>query len=212
MRIMTISDEESKYLWDYYDKKKLEGIDLIISCGDLKAEYLSFLATMTKAPVLYVAGNHDVKYQNNPPGGCICIDDKIYVHEGIRILGLGGSMRYHPGPFQYTEKEMRKRVKKIKFALWRNKGFDILVAHAPAFQINDGTDVAHKGFQVFVELIDRYKPRFFLHGHVHLNYGREHKRTDKYNDTFVINSFERYVFDYESDELSSNKHGIANEK
>ena len=212
MRIMTISDEESKYLWDYYEKKKLEGIDLIISCGDLKPEYLSFLATMTKAPVLYVTGNHDAKYLTNPPDGCICIDDKIYVHEGIRILGLGGAMRYHPGPFQYTEKEMKRRASMLWFSLFKNHGFDILVAHAPAYQINDGTDVAHRGFKVFRNLIDKYNPKFFLHGHVHLNYGRDYKRTDKYNNTFIINSFERYVFDYEAEEMSTNKYGISNGK
>ena len=113
MKILAIADVESKYLWDYFEKSKLEGIDLIISCGDLDPRYLSFLATFTSAPVLYVHGNHDDKYERIPPEGCICIDDKIYVHEGVRILGLGGSMRYKPGEHQYTEWEMRRRVFKL---------------------------------------------------------------------------------------------------
>ena len=46
MRILAISDIESKYLWDYFEKSKLDGIDLIISCGDLKRQYLEFLVTM----------------------------------------------------------------------------------------------------------------------------------------------------------------------
>ena len=54
MRILAIADEESKYLWDYFQKEKLEGIDLILSSGDLNPNYLSFLATFTTAPVLYV--------------------------------------------------------------------------------------------------------------------------------------------------------------
>ena len=69
MRILAIADEESPYLWDYFEKSKLEGIDLIISCGDLAPEYLSFLATFTSAPVLYVHGNHDTKYDEHPPSG-----------------------------------------------------------------------------------------------------------------------------------------------
>ena len=109
-RILAIADEESKYLWDYYEEGKLDGIDLIISCGDLDPQYLSFLATFTTAPVLYVHGNHDNKYEKTPPEGCICIDDTIYVYKGIRILGLGGSMRYRDGEYQYTEWDMRKRV------------------------------------------------------------------------------------------------------
>ena len=95
MKILAISDEESKYLWEFFDKSKLKGVDLIISCGDLDPYYLSFLATFSTAPVLYVRGNHDKVYKKIPPDGCICIEDKIYVHEGVRILGLGGSMRYN---------------------------------------------------------------------------------------------------------------------
>ena len=102
MKILAIADEESAYLWDYFEKSKLAGIDLIISCGDLDPRYLSFLATFTSVPILYVHGNHDEKYRQIPPDGCICIDDKIYVHQGVRILGLGGSMRYRPGDRKST--------------------------------------------------------------------------------------------------------------
>ncbi|MCM1496900.1 MAG: metallophosphoesterase [Clostridium sp.] len=197
MKILVLADEESKYLWDYFEQKKLEGIDLIISCGDLKPQYLSFLATYSKAPVLYVHGNHDAVYKTTPPEGCICIDDRIYVHNGIRILGLGGSKKYNYGPFQYSEREMRSRVNKIRLKLLRHKGFDILVTHAPAYQFNDGEDLPHSGFQVFRELLDKYRPKFFLHGHVHLTYSWNQQRECAYNeDTTVINGFERYVFEY----------------
>lgn len=208
MRILVIADEESSYLWDHFEKEKLEGIDLIISCGDLHPHYLSFLTTFTSAPVLYVHGNHDGKYEQVPPEGCICIEDTIYVHEGIRILGLGGSMRYRPGPHQYTEREMQKRVKKLWFQLLRHKGFDILVTHAPAYQLGDGRDLPHQGFRAFIQLIEKYHPRFFLHGHVHLSYGRALKRYDKYQQTHIINGFERFVFDYEADQPSSLRFGI----
>lgn len=204
---MVIADEESAYLWDYFEKSKLEGIDLIISCGDIDPRYLSFLATFTTVPVLYVHGNHDDKYKRIPPDGCICIDDDIYVHEGVRILGLGGSMRYNYGKYQYTEREMRRRIARLRFKLFRQRGFDILVTHAPAYQLNDGRDLPHQGFKSFLELMEKYKPKFFLHGHVHMSYGPQHKRYDKYLDTHVINAYERYVFDFEDEEMSSLKYG-----
>ncbi|MEY8234499.1 metallophosphoesterase [Lachnospiraceae bacterium 66-29] len=197
MKILAVSDEESKYLWEYFDKSKLADIDLIISCGDLDPHYLSFLVTVSSAPVLYVRGNHDDKYETSPPEGCICIEDQIYVHEGVRILGLGGSMRYSSGANQYTEWQMKQRAAKLKFQLFRRRGFDILVTHAPAYQLNDGRDLPHQGFQVFRKLIEKYRPKFFLHGHVHLNYGRNQKRYDKYQDTHIINAFERCVFEFE---------------
>lgn len=199
MRILAIADEESRYLWDFYDKEKLEGIDLILSAGDLDPEYLSFLVTFASGPVLYVRGNHDDKYRWKPPEGCICIEDQIYVYKGIRILGLGGSMRYHPGENQYTEKEMKHRVKKLWFSLLRRRGFDILLTHAPAYQLNDGRDLPHQGFQVFRTLMEKYKPKFFIHGHVHMSYGRQHKRYDKYEETHIINAFERCIFEFEDD-------------
>ena len=51
MKILLISDEESPSLWDYYQPEKLSCVDLILSCGDLKREYLEFLVTMTNKPL-----------------------------------------------------------------------------------------------------------------------------------------------------------------
>lgn len=195
MKILAVSDEESEYLWDY-KKQKFDGIDLILSCGDLEAEYLSFLATVSSVPVLYVMGNHDDKYIVKAPEGCICIENKIYVYQGVRILGLGGSMRYNNGVNQYTEKEMLYRIRKMKLKLLKNRGFDILVTHSPAYGLNDGKDLPHRGFQVFHNMLSQYQPRFFVHGHAHLNYGREYKRHMQHGNTHVINAYERYIFEY----------------
>lgn len=197
MKILVLADEESKYLWDYFEKNKLDGIDLIISCGDLKPQYLSFLATFAKVPILYVHGNHDAVYDQTPPDGCICIDDDLYVYNGIRILGLGGSKCYNFGPYQYTEKEMKLRIFKLHRKIRKHKGFDILVTHAPAHQFNDGEDLPHSGFQVFRDLLDKYAPKYFIHGHVHLNYSWKLQRECQYNkQTTVINAFEKYTFEY----------------
>ncbi len=197
MKILVLSDVESKYLWDYFEKTKLENIDLIISCGDLKSEYLEFLATFSKAPILYVHGNHDDSYDRNPPEGCICIDDRVYVYNGIRIAGLGGSMRYNIGKYQFSESEMRERATRLWFKIRKTKGIDILVTHAPAAGFNDGEDLPHKGFEVFNRILQKYKPKYYLHGHVHLTYKWNQQRECMYNEhTTVINGFERYIFEY----------------
>ncbi len=178
MRILVVSDEESKSLWDYYDESKLKGIDLILSCGDVSPKYLSFLVTFAHAPLLYVYGNHD----SEEPEGCICIEDQIYTYKGLRILGLGGSMRYRPGPHQYSESQMKWRISLLWWQLKRNKGFDILLTHAPAKNLGDGDDLCHTGFQCFLELMEKYKPKYFIHGHMHLNYGGRAKRLQQYQD------------------------------
>lgn len=195
MKILILADVESKYLWDYFEKEKLDGIDLILSCGDLKPQYLSFLASFSKVPILYVRGNHDDCYENNPPDGCVCIEDCIYNYKGLRIMGLGGSVKYNNGKNQYTQTQMKNRVSRMWFKLKRNKGFDILLTHSPAAGINDGADHVHQGFEAFVDLIDKYHPQYFIHGHVHKNYTMNFVREDKVGDTVVINGYERYILE-----------------
>ena len=194
MKILAVSDEECAALWDYYVPGRLNGYDLIISCGDLKADYLSFLVTMGHCPVLYVHGNHDTHYTNHPPEGCDCIDDAIVVYNGIRILGLGGCLRYHPGEHQYTDAQMRRRIAKLRWKIKRLGGIDLVVTHSPPYGIGDADDPAHQGFDALVELLDTYKPKYLIHGHVHLRYGNT-ERIRHHGDSTVINVTERYVLD-----------------
>ena len=195
MKILTVSDEECPFLWDYYVPGKLDEYDLIISCGDLNSKYLSFLVTMAKCPVIYVHGNHDTGYKHNPPEGCDCIDDTIVVYNGIRILGLGGCRKYHPGAHQYTERQMRRRIAKLAWKIRRLGGVDIVVTHAPPEGLGDDDDPAHWGFAAFREFLDKYHPKYFLHGHVHMTYGHNIPRVRDYNGTTLINAYERFVLE-----------------
>jgi Icc-related predicted phosphoesterase len=195
VKIFALSDEECPAFWDHYQPGRLKEYDLIISCGDLNPKYLSFVVTMARAPVMYVHGNNDTSYERIPPEGCDCIEDKIVVHNGLRILGLGGSYRYRPGKHQYTEKEMRRRIAKLRWKLWRHKGVDIVVTHAPPKGYGDSDDRAHRGFEALLELIDKYHPQYLLHGHVHLRYGADNTRVRQRGDTQIVNVCERYVLE-----------------
>lgn len=195
MKILALSDEVSKGLYDYYTPGKLDDYDLIISCGDLKSQYLSFLVTMTRVPLLYVHGNHDTQYERTPPEGCDCIEDKLVVYRGLRILGLGGTPEYNGGAHQYTEWKMRWRIFKLKWNIWKHGGVDIVVSHAPLAGVGDGEDYAHRGFHEFLRFVDKYHPPYWLHGHVHMNYGADQTRVREYNGTKVINAYERYVLE-----------------
>lgn len=195
MKILFVSDEECPALWSEGTRQRLREYDLIISAGDLKADYLSFLVTMARCPVLYVHGNHDVGYSRRPPEGCDCIDGKLISYNGLRILGLGGCLKYRPADHQYTDTQMRRRIRKLFFPLRRSKGVDILVTHAPAEGLGDDEDPAHRGFPCFLELLDRLKPRYMIHGHVHLRYHFDRPRILQHGDTTIINASERYVLE-----------------
>ena len=195
MKILAVADEESPALWDYYRPGCLDEYDLIIACGDMKASYLTFLATMAKCRVLYIHGNHDAGYDENPPQGCDVIDDHLVEFNGIRILGLGGCLRYRKAAYQYTEAQMRRRIARLTPALLRSKGVDIVAAHAPLHGIGDLDDPAHQGFRAFYKLLDRWHPQYFIHGHVHLRYDHRLQRIQEYNRTRIINASGQYVLE-----------------
>lgn len=199
MKILIVSDNEEPYIWDHFDKERFADVEMIISCGDLKAEYLSFLVTLINAPLFYVPGNHNESYSTTPPEGCISIDGRMEVYKGIRLIGFGGSNLYSMGAYQYTDKQMARRIKRSSPSIRRHHGFDILVSHAPAFCLGDGSDVCHIGFKSFVNLIEKYSPKYFFHGHQHLSYiNRNASRIIQYKNTTIINSYGYFILDYET--------------
>lgn len=197
MKILTMADVESSYFWGACERKDLKKYDLILSAGDLNPQYLIYIETLSNQPLLYIHGNHDEKYAHEPPEGCECIEDRIYVHDGIRILGLGGSMRYRNGLHQYREKDMRRRIFRLKRQLKKFGGFDILLTHAPMKDFHDADDLCHQGFAALRELVEQYQPKYFIHGHVHMNYGLKTPRLSMFGNTIVINAYHYFAFEYD---------------
>lgn len=197
MRILAISDEPSPRLWGELCRDALSGVDLILSAGDLPAKYLSFLTCFTNAPIVYVYGNHDDRYGKEPPEGCLCAEGKVVLVKGVRILGLGGSIRYRPdGVHMYSEKEMASRIASLRRKIRAAGGFDILLTHAPLRGLGDQDDHAHRGFECFGPLLDAWRPAVMVHGHVHQAYtGSRFVRERDWNGVPVINASMAYEFD-----------------
>ena len=196
MKVLIVSDEEDPYLWDYYRPGNLDGVDLILSAGDLHAEYLSFLVTMANRPLLYIHGNHDGRYLTMPPEGCECVEDRLVTVGGLRILGLGGILRWGPGPFRYTEAQMRRRIRKLNFQLHRAHGVDIVLTHAPPRGWGDLEDPDHQGFEAFLPLLDHWKPKYLIHGHIHQRYTANSCRELRYGDTTILNANGKYLLEF----------------
>lgn len=195
MKLLLIADEEDPYFWDCYRPGVLKDYDLILSAGDLKSAYLEFLVTMSNRPLLFVHGNHDGYYDSHPPGGCECVEDKLTVCKGLRILAFGGCMLYNGKPYQYSEKQMWRRIRKCRRAIKKAGGVDIVLTHAPPLGLGDGEDLCHRGFACFRDLIDTYRPKYFIHGHQHLNYKTASERVRQYGETTLINACGRYVLE-----------------
>ena len=207
MKILAVSDIESKFIWDHFDPDIFKSMDLIISCGDLKASYLSFLVTMIPAPLFYVNGNHDVAFLTEPPDGCISIDGDFVELKGMKIAGLGGCRGTKEGSFQFTDAQMWKRAKKMESEIKRRKGIDIFVSHAPPLGFGDGEDEFHRGFEAFLHINETYEPKLHFFGHRHLSGSPVNSRAVmKYGSTVLVNAS-----GYRIIEINENKEVIFNE-
>ncbi len=189
MKILAVADVEDKLLYDHFKKERVEGVELIVACGDLRADYMDFLITMVNVPMIYIRGNHDDSLISKPPLGAICIEDRVIRYKGVTFMGLGGSVRYNPnGKNMYSEREMRMRALRLKPKILMKGGVDVLVTHAPAKGYGDLEDLPHRGFDTFNKIMDKYQPKYMLHGHVHTNYGRIKREYDHPSGTKIINA------------------------
>lgn len=194
MRVLAVSDVEEPVLYEETKQKKIGKVDLIISCGDLKLSYLSYLTTVYQAPLFFVRGNHDqaitpeLQFGEN-------LDNRFVKYQGIKFLGFEGSPVYSREGVQYTDFKIGIKVQK---AIYKSLIFgvpDCVITHAPPKGIHDQPDYAHRGTAAYTSLINRLQPRFFLHGHTHLNYNRNAPRMTQVGSTTVINVYGYYLFD-----------------
>src|SRR5487761_1595397 len=184
MRILAIADEVDEAL--YTDKLARFRPDLVVSCGDLPFDYLEYVVSRLDVPLVFVPGTHDpevrsadptwapLRAESPQPGpqGCENADGRVVVAAGLRIAGLGGSMRYKPGPNQYTDAEMRWRALSLEVRIRLNparyaRKEDVLLTHAPPVGWGPSDDLAHRGFTAFARLVKDLTPKLMIHGHVH---------------------------------------------
>lgn len=204
MKILLLADREERVLWGDWStemRKRLSEVSLILSAGDLDPEYLEFLVTLLNKPLVYVRGNHDGRYDERPPEGCVNADGRIVEEAGVRILGLGGSMRYKPGASDmYSENEMKRRILPLRMKLAADSftgggGFDILLTHAPCRGYGDLEDLPHRGFDCFNDLLGTYRPKLHCFGHVHKEYGNFRRKTEHPSGTVLVNACGYHIYE-----------------
>jgi hypothetical protein len=204
IRVLAVADEVDEVL--YGPRLRELRPDLVLACGDLPFEYLEHLREASEVPLLYIHGNHDpsplgtsisaylpAEFLARPAPravGCVSLEDRWEDECGLRIAGLGGSIRYNDGDNQYTQAEMRGRVRRLvrKIRLRRLRDgtwVDILITHSPPLDCGDGDDASHRGFSAFHRLIERVQPRLMLHGHIHPHGRPKPDRT--IGDTRIVN-------------------------
>ncbi|MGW4401744.1 metallophosphoesterase family protein [Amycolatopsis nivea] len=186
-KALVVADEADERLWTTAVRSLR--VDLVVAAGDLPFAYLEFLAGMLDVPCVFVPGNHDpdlsgfTRYGGLSmkdgfpvewpgPAGGINADGRIVDVAGLRIAGLGGSIRYRDGPNQWTQRQQARRARRLerrfRWRKWRDgNGIDILLTHSPPRRLGDREDPPHQGFTCLHRTIDTLRPQWLLHGHIH---------------------------------------------
>jgi len=213
MKILCVSDQIDPLIYTNTIKQRYADVDLILSAGDLPLDYLDFIISTLNKPLLFVLGNHHtnrfLQNEGASPGyvcdfyscGATYVDSRVKCEAGLLVAGLGGCMRYNNGDNQFTDFMMNIQILRLIPALFFNRLFrgrylDILLTHASPLGIHDKEDKCHRGFKCFLWFMRAFKPRYLVHGHIHL-YDLSEVRTTRYCDTMVINAYGHYILDME---------------
>jgi Icc-related predicted phosphoesterase len=216
LKILCISDQIDPQVYSPRIKERFADVDLILSAGDLPLDYLDFIISNLNKPLFFVFGNHHTeelkhyrKLWNTPlieedggyyGCGAVHLGSKVKTEGNFIVAGLGGSMRYNNGSNQFTDFEMFFEIAKLIPKLLWNRIFhgrfvDILLTHAPPKGIHDKNDRCHCGFKTYLWFIKVFKPKFLVHGHIHL-YDLSDVRCTKWENTLIVNAYSHYVINY----------------
>ncbi|MFD2471204.1 metallophosphoesterase family protein [Amycolatopsis silviterrae] len=186
-KALVVADEADERLWT--PAVRSLRVDLVAAAGDLPFAYLEYLAGLLDVPCVFVPGNHDPDLSGYTrygglsmkdgfpaewpgPAGGINADGRIVDVAGLRIAGLGGSIRYRDGPNQWTQRQQARRARRLerrfRWRKWRDgNGIDILLTHSPPRRLGDREDPPHQGFTCLHRTIETLRPQWLLHGHIH---------------------------------------------
>lgn len=187
VRALAVSDEVEAGLCSGAARRL--DVDLIIAAGDLPFDYLAELSDQVDRPGVLVPGNHDPDISGysqrgglwlraglpdpwpGPPGFSDA-DGRVIDIAGVRVAGLGGSVRYRPGPNQWSQTQQARRGRSLVRAARRltrrdGRAVDVLLTHAPPRHCGDREDGPHHGFECLHRVVRELRPRLLVHGHIH---------------------------------------------
>lgn len=186
VRVLAVSDEEIAALPAGAAGLR---VDIVIGAGDLPYAYLAELGDRTDRPGVFVPGNHDPDISGYAqraglwmragqpcswpgPAGFTDADGRVVDVGGLRFAGLGGCVRYNTGSNQWTQRQQRRRARRLVWTARRRTRrdggpVDVLLTHAPPRGCGDREDRPHHGFECLHRVVEALRPRVLVHGHIH---------------------------------------------
>ena len=108
MKLLCVSDHIDPLVYSLKIKERFSDIDLVLGAGDLPLSYYGFIVSSLNKPLLFVFGNHELKflpYYRNPRRvldfsyagdstagsfGSTYVGGRVKRIKGIFVAGLGG--------------------------------------------------------------------------------------------------------------------------
>jgi uncharacterized protein len=191
MKILAASDlhGESKLVKKLAQKAESENVDLVILCGDITgfSETKNLIKPFKdkNKHVILLPGNWDSFATTDFLAnfyGVKNIHGYSAIYENIGFFGAGGARG--PGPGDISDSELLKTLEKAHSGLSKtpNVKRKIMLTHQhPSNSISEISGV--QGSKALTKAIQKFKPDFLLHGHIHEAAGME----DQIGSTKVIN-------------------------
>ena len=180
--ITFISDTHTKHK---HVTGELPGGDILIHCGDISNrgymnEIKNFLEWFDGIKgyeyKIFIAGNHDFGFQDNPN---LCakllqdyptvtyLEDTSIIIDGIKIYGSPWQPRFYNWAFNVDRGwDIAQKWEKIP------QDTDILITHGPLHGILDSTYTGQRvGCEDLYKKVMEIKPKVHCSGHIHYDYG-----------------------------------------
>jgi Icc-related predicted phosphoesterase len=180
--ITFISDTHTKHK---HVTGELPGGDILIHCGDISNRgYLNEIKNFLEwfdgikgyEHKIFIAGNHDFGFQDNPN---LCakllqdyptvtyLEDTSVIIDGIKIYGSPWQPRFYNWAFNVDRGwDIAQKWEKIP------QDTDILITHGPLFGILDSTYTGQRvGCEDLYNRVMEVKPKVHCYGHIHFDYG-----------------------------------------
>lgn len=180
MKILAIADRAPKESIRAILERE-SNVDLVCTLGDLDYFSLLELKEVYDIPKIGVYGNHcSGTYFEEL--GIKNMHLSTFEYKGFIFGGFEGSVRYKSDPQapMYTQEEASQMLATFPRV-------DVMLGHSPPYGINDEPEeIAHQGFKALREYVEKYKPKYLLHGHT---YPTEKNLVTEYQETKIV-----YVF------------------
>jgi Icc-related predicted phosphoesterase len=172
--------------------------DLLIHAGDFSSlgrsweveDFLSWFSLQPAQEKVYIAGNHDLSYEEEPWfveqmvrqwSDIHYLKDSEVKIDGLKIYGSPYQVEFMDWAFNLPRegKELKAKWDAIP------DDTDILITHCPPHNILDTTPYENYGVgdELLLERVKQVKPKLHVFGHLHLNH-----ETYKTLDTLFINA------------------------